>query len=326
MTRVRVDVPADPLRPNPIGRGDRRRDTGNVTRTRVRRAAAQGVCLLAACLPALGGCLRTTVIRDGWADFAADAAANGGQVTLGRDPAAAQEARRGGRAGARPHRLRLAAFEGPERLPDGHEASVLARQGGRLQEITLVDADGVAVLYGGRFADAKDPAAVAARKRLRRVRGPEGSRFAGERPFRDARLVALEGAAGAGGGGGGVAPSDPLDLRGHPGLYTLQVGFFDDAAKPDRRTAAERWANQLRREEQVEAFYHHGPNRSLVTVGLFDRRQFVQEGQVEGYPPEARELRERFPHNLGNGSTLLERRRGGGEPTPQRSLLVRTPG
>ena len=287
-------------------------------------ASGGGVWLLAAFLCPLGGCLQTTVVRDGWADFAADAAANGGQVTLGRDPADLDEQLKGRRAGDRPHRLRLAVFEGPERMPDGHEASVLARQAGRLQEIALVDADGVAVLYGGRFADAEDPAAEAARERVRRVEGPEGSRFAGERPFRDARLVAIEG---PGTGGTATAPSDPLDLRGHPGLYTLQVGFFDDAAKPDRRTAAERWANRLRRDERVEAFYHHGPNRSLVTVGLFSRRDFVQEGQLEAYPPEARELQKRFPHNLGNGSTLLEKRRGSeGKGTPQRSLLVKTPG
>ena len=42
--------------------------------------------------------------------------------------------------------------------------------------------------------------------------------------------------------------------------------------------------------------------------------------------PEARALQERFPHNLGNGNTVIEKRRGAGAGRPQKSYLVRTPG
>ena len=279
--------------------------------------AAVAIALSAVSLP---GCVQTTVVRDGWADFASDAAAHGANVTLGRDPADGGDRRR---ASERPHRLRLAIFEGPGRVADGQEAAVLARRVEGLQDVTLVNADGVAILYAGRFARVRDRAAKRALKEARKLEGADRSVFEGQRPFRDAELVLI---AGPGSRENAYAPADPLDLRGHPGFYTLQVGFFDQEAKPDRRTAAEFWANQLRREEGVEAFYHHGPNRSLVTVGLFHQSDFVREGQLDAYPPEARALQKRFPHNLGNGSTVIERRRGGGDGTEQASLLVKTPG
>ncbi|BAM02666.1 hypothetical protein PSMK_05070 [Phycisphaera mikurensis NBRC 102666] len=270
----------------------------------------------------LAGCVQSRVVHDGWAEFARGAAAGGADVRLGRDPDAVSDRLAARRAGQRAHRLRLAVFEGPDRMADGHEAALFARSAGGFGGVSLLDADGVAVVYAGRYADSADPAARRALKRARRLQGPANSGMAGRKPFAGARLVPL---AGPLRGAAAAAPADPLDLRGHPGLFTLQVGFFDDAAEPDRRTAAERWANRLRRDEKVEAFYYHGPNRSLVTVGLFARSEFVQEGQQEGYPLAARELQKRFPHNLGNGHTLVERSASGEALGEQTSKLVKTP-
>lgn len=319
----------DPLPDRPDGQ------LGGVPRPRPRRSTSRrrsnsrrggsrlvSCGLLVVALVASAGCLQTTVIRDGWADFAADSAAGGATVTRGGPPEG-RDRLAGRRVGDRPHRIHLASFEGPEQVADAHEATVLARRVAGLGNVLPVSAQGVTLLYAGRFADARDPAARRALKEVRRLRGSAGTVFDGDRPFKDAELVTL---AGLPVGASPGAPTDPLDLRTHPGLFSLQVGFFDAAAKPDRFTAAERWANQLRREDRVEAFFYHGPNRSLVTVGLFAQSDFVQEGQLEAYPPAARALQKRFPHNLGNGSQLLEKRRGQAQGTPQGSLLVRAPG
>lgn len=111
------------------------------------------------------------------------------------------------------------------------------------------------------------------------------------------------------------------DLRQHSGMFSLQIGFYDDAFGPTFRQAAEKAAEALRTEGH-QSYFYHGPHRSMVTVGLFSNDDFVQEGVQQVYGPRVRALQESFPHNLGNGRTIVEKMNGqmtGKQP----SFLVR---
>ncbi len=105
-----------------------------------------------------------------------------------------------------------------------------------------------------------------------------------------------------------------MDLRnakgvyGKDALYTLQVGFYgrEDVAKlapadaAEIRKAAEEAALRLRQEGEL-AFFYHGPNRSMVTVGVYDFSDFdPQKPGVESQ--RLREAKQRHPYNLYNGA------------------------
>lgn len=87
--------------------------------------------------------------------------------------------------------------------------------------------------------------------------------------------------------------------------YTLQVGVYGriDGAPTAKeldefRAAAEKAAVQLRREGE-EAYYVHGPNKSMVTVGIFSLEDFDSQTGYEA--PQITQLRKRYPYNLLNG-------------------------
>ncbi len=121
----------------------------------------------------------------------------------------------------------------------------------------------------------------------------------------------------------GPAETVPLDVRAHSGMYTLQIGYYDDAFGPNFRNAAVKAAQTLR-EEGDPAYFYHGPHRSMVTVGLFTDDDLVQQGFQRVYGPNVKTLQEKYPYNLGNGRTVVERINGEivGE---QSSFLVRIP-
>jgi len=115
----------------------------------------------------------------------------------------------------------------------------------------------------------------------------------------------------------------PLDLRQHTGMYTLQIGVYDREYGQGYQRAAEQ-AVAVLREQQEQAFYYHGPHRSMVTIGLFTDDDFViQEGRWS-YGSSIRALQERFPYNLRNGLTMVEKQ-GGVTLGEQASCLVRVP-
>ncbi len=95
-------------------------------------------------------------------------------------------------------------------------------------------------------------------------------------------------------------------LSGDWALYTLQIGVYSrEDNKPvtaeqlaEFRRTAEQAVIQLRREGE-QAFYYHGPNRSMVTIGLFGAEDFDATTKTEG--PLLSQLRKRFPYNLQNG-------------------------
>ncbi|MDX2117177.1 MAG: hypothetical protein SFY96_03230 [Planctomycetota bacterium] len=103
-----------------------------------------------------------------------------------------------------------------------------------------------------------------------------------------------------------------LDLRnarkifGNDAKYTLQVCVY---CRPDRvtpskeelaefRKAAEAAALELRRGGEL-AFYYHGPERSTVTIGLFNNNDL--QGPDGEESEDIREARRKHPYYLVNG-------------------------
>lgn len=160
------------------------------------------------------------------------------------------------------------------------------------------------VVSYGSYAGPADRAAQADLERIKAIE------IDGVRPFAMAQLAPPIRA--------GTVPE--FDLRnarrihGTWALYSLQIGVYsrEDGRPPspdemrEFRRMAEEAVAQLRREGE-EAFYYHGPNRSMVTVGLFGTDDF--DPQSPGpQSPRLSALRERYPNNLLNGRGIRERR------------------
>ncbi len=105
-------------------------------------------------------------------------------------------------------------------------------------------------------------------------------------------------------------------LYGNKAVQTLQVGVYgrEDLDRPTEkdleecRKAAEK-AVVILRQEGEQAFYYHGPRRSMVCVGVFDLTDF--DPQVPNYKSSRlRETQKRFPHNLYNGQQIRIKKRG----------------
>lgn len=110
--------------------------------------------------------------------------------------------------------------------------------------------------------------------------------------------------------------------------YTLQIGAYGPAdptktatpeERADARKAAEQAAEQLRRDGEM-AFYYHGPNLSMVTIGVFG-----DEVLDKFEPPDLAALKQRFPHNLYNGAGVRDTRNLTGKGVMVASKLVRIP-
>lgn len=120
--------------------------------------------------------------------------------------------------------------------------------------------------------------------------------------------------------------------RGKNALYTLQVAAYcrmdgKQASAQDLaqfRAAAEKAVVELRREGE-EAFYHHGPRMSVVTVGVFGDKDVdpVHAGKESMVVQMARQ---RHPLNLVNGQGVKVRMRGQAEPQLQPSRIIVIPG
>ena len=108
------------------------------------------------------------------------------------------------------------------------------------------------------------------------------------------------------------------DLRRAKGRFTLQIGvFFNSPTFSERKEAAVEWVKDLRA-RGFEAYYYHGPLKSTVTVGSFDRsairgnrtlkdrsgQPITQRGPTLDYSPEVIKLRQNpeFAYNTVNGA------------------------
>ncbi|MCA9293763.1 MAG: hypothetical protein KDA20_08115 [Phycisphaerales bacterium] len=105
---------------------------------------------------------------------------------------------------------------------------------------------------------------------------------------------------------------------GKSAIYTLQIAVWDMPDRAKARAEAERQAIELR-QEGFEAFYYHGAQRSMVTVGVFTASDYnLVSGEID---VAVRAAQERFPNNLLNGEPY----RAAGERRLVGSALVRIP-
>ncbi len=253
---------------------------------------------LALLLTAAGCEMETRVVGSSWDNLRADPKPRQTQDgNAHQDPA-------GGQGWA----IQLIQIPGKNRHDQAKELIQKLRTQTKLADLWIQDLGNVATIYHSRFQKASDPAIRTALANVKQIQ------LDGTRPFTKSELVPLV--------GGGRAIADPFDLRQFTGYYSLQVGFYDQAFGKDFRQAAEQ-AVQVLREDGHDAYYYHGPHRSVIAVGVFSYEQaFVTAGTHDTYAPHIRELQKHFPYNLGNGLTLIQKVAGKniGE---QKSSLIR---
>jgi hypothetical protein len=165
-------------------------------------------------------------------------------------------------------------------------------------------AKGSMVIYG-QYTGREDPAAKADVERLKRITHQNRQVFSRVLlTHLDLRLAQSQ-----------LHPHDLLSARRlHPKvdpLYTLDVAIWDDfesgkISYDQIRRSAENYAAQLRARGYEAYFYHDDANtRSIVTVGLFDRRAIHKDSGL--YSQEVEDLaKKHFPVRLVNGEPMYE--------------------
>lgn len=192
----------------------------------------------------------------------------------------------------------IQAFRGESARADAAALLDSVRSAGGLGEACAEQRGETWIVAVGRYAGPDDRRAAADLERIRSIT------VGAARPYAAAKLVppVVHGA------------TPEYDLRnakrlhGSWATYTLQVGVYsrEDGGSPrpqeiaEFRRFAEDAAAKLRSGGE-QAFYYHGPFRSMVTIGLFSADEFDATTNPPTMSPRIRELRERFPYNLQNG-------------------------
>lgn len=250
------------------------------------------------------GCTYERVVHDGWAGLRklADSQQQG--------PSAGSDAPAQPGPSTTQWAIHVLSFKGPARRRHAQSLIDQLKKQANLPDLWMNDDADQVHVYRGRY---DDPASTTAQNDLRQTRMVK---LDGEPAYQNAQLVPLGPAA-------AMATADPLDLRQHTGMYSLQIGYYDEAFGPEFRQAAEQAAKTLRGQGDP-AFYCHGPTRSMVTIGLFTDADFGRDGAVWIYGPAIKALQEKYPYNLGNGRTLIQKVNGQ-QAGEQQSFLVRVP-
>lgn len=293
-------------------------------------AAGRAVVVLLGIL-CCGGCYEEMGRDDPWAWLTEKASAQGWSVKQGgADATTRDDGFRSTALDREGWAILIRAFTGRDARQQADALRSRLTRELRVPDVWVRAEHGQWSVYRGRYGAGNE---MAARQDLRQTRMLV---LDGRRPFEDATLAALS----LGGVGRGDDPADAaaaddeLNLRNHAARaeYTLQVAFFDEAGGGQYRQAAEAYARQLRTQGE-QAFYLHGKTMSLVTVGLFSQQDVPTQRSIgpdgvpvvsQSYGPKVRELQQRFPHNLGNGMTLLESS-GDGPQREAPSFVVRLP-
>lgn len=123
----------------------------------------------------------------------------------------------------------------------------------------------------------------------------------------------------------------PLPDTGHPAWsltrvgqpYTLQVAVFEAGEVGNHKQEAADLCAQLRA-AGYEAYYYHGVDSSIVTVGAFGPEAVRKVNGGYEYSAEVRALqqKENFRYNITNGKLLKVRRNGGEEPVASQLVIV----
>lgn len=194
---------------------------------------------------------------------------------------------------------------------DALDAYRVAREDCGLANVWYAGAGVEMSVYAGRFTRPDSAEAMAV---LDRVRNAE---FNGTTPFADAQIVSVNANA--------AQTLDPYDLRSlrGRGLYSLQIGFYDSSYGIDFRRAAEQAVKEMR-EDGIEAYYHHGPRRSMILLNAYTYNEaFTRQGTVDRYSNTIRTLQESYPHNVPNGESFSRSAVEAGEVLP--SFLIQVP-
>jgi hypothetical protein len=207
----------------------------------------------------------------------------------------------------------IEAFRGDDQEAAARAGIDKVRMQGGLADAYLDHRGEATVIAFGRYPD---PASKEARADLDRVRGVEiPMNGTPQKVFLSAFLAPPADIH-------GTRPEYDLrnakKLNGDWVLYTLQVGVYSrEDRKPaspadmaEFRKMAEQAVLKLRSEGE-QAFYYHGPSRSVVTIGLWGTDDY-DEAAPTGFKdksPALHAMRQRFPNNLQNGMGIKERQR-----------------
>ncbi len=283
----------------------------NIPRIMLRTTAL--LTLMLACL-AITGCMHERVVRDGWADFAAKTGADvGGMRPFGEEGAAGYFGPQGGgnQNGPVKYGINLQTFIGHGRVSKAQQLMQSLREEQKMSDFWIEDINGTTTVFYGNFESQASEEAI---EKLANVRALEVD---GRKPFKYASMQPLSGK--------NKVKHNPLDLRSYEGYMSLQVAAYTSEFGDEFRHAAEKAAKQIRKDGD-EAYFYHGPYKSLVCVGLFTDEDFIEtdtgHGFTErGYGPRIKELQKKFPHNLVNGVTVKQSV-GGKDIGDQESFVV----
>jgi hypothetical protein len=171
----------------------------------------------------------------------------------------------------------------------GPEAAASARRLGKelavkgVPNVFIVEGADQASLCVGRFGSWQDKDADETLKSVRQIRDA-----AGQYPFAGVMLVPIP----------EPAPANPWPLQKAKGIFTLHVASWE---LPGRMAKAQAYAAELRA-QGFEAYVHHGPRLSIVTLGSFGPEVYDDPSAV-GRPgakpkivsPKILELQKKFP-------------------------------
>jgi len=252
------------------------------------RAGHVGRLLLVLLGLVVGGCVEEQVVYNSWSllEEMAD------EPALTESDTSRQRQRR---QRAKQWAVLIASIDGSGHRQAAADLVARLRRESRLTDVWARELEQQTLVFKGGYRDPTGRTALNAQRQVRMIK------IDNARPFASAQLVPVV-------GGGNIA-ANPFDLRQFAGHYSLQVEVYDDGVEGHRDVAEQR--TQSLREQGDNAFYYHGPHRSMVTIGLFTHDEaFVLKGNIDAYTPAIHDLQKRHPRNLHNGHTVIEKENG----------------
>lgn len=210
-------------------------------------------------------------------------------------------------------RVVLFRFSGEEALSRARSTLPMIQAGAELPEAFVEAHRDGAVIALGAYGSPSDQAAQLDLKRIRAIL------IDGRPAFPNAMLLPPES------GANGLNPEfNVANIRetfGASARFTLQIGVYESENRMEAMRLAEQAVEALRQDGEL-AFYYHGPNRSMVTIGVFTDRDYdPARGRISD---EIRILMKKHAENLYNGAGVRERLLDG-SVRMQASRLVEIP-
>jgi hypothetical protein len=207
--------------------------------------------------------------------------------------------------------IMLKLFGGPQHVRQAKRFKAETKQATRWRELFIVHGKTSSTLYWGRHDESSD-----AVKNLKRARQFKTS--AGFRIYEQARITTVP----------GVNPGPPeWELPKAQGAYSVVVAIFHNVETLDvfdekkeefvekeihyytRKQDAAAYCRELRAQGE-EAYYHHGPAQSAVTVGSFPEGSIIMTGGAVRRPeirdPRIKRLIAKYEFLAVNGQKQIE--------------------